>query len=92
MLDRWRAQQQSDARSKLPLSNPQLEAMFDMLDLELPIHGCDHTLRLTKAWLTSSALPIEPVITWLHDNGGYCDCEALANTEERWKGAIADDP
>jgi hypothetical protein len=27
-------------------------------------------------------------VAWLHDNGGYCDCEALANAEEAWEAAI----
>ena len=29
-------------------------------------------------------------ITWLNDNGGFCDCEALANAEEVCRNAIQD--
>jgi hypothetical protein len=89
-LDRWKAEQRAAARSKLPLANEQMQAMFDVLDVELPRQGCDHTLRMTKAWLVSNALPVEPVIAWLHESGGYCDCEALANSEEAWGSAIHD--
>jgi hypothetical protein len=87
-LDRWRVDQRAASRAKLPLSNEQMQAMFDMLDVEFPRQGCDHTLRLTQAWLVSNELPVERTITWLRENGGYCDCEALANSEEAWRNAI----
>jgi hypothetical protein len=80
--------QRAAAPAKLPLPNEQMQAMFGMLDVEFPRQGCDHTLRLTKAWLASNKLPVEPVIAWLHENGGYCDCEAWANAEEAWQNAI----
>jgi hypothetical protein len=89
-LDRWKADQRAAARAKLPLPADQMQALFDMLDIELPRQGCDHTLRLIRAWLVLSALPVEPVVAWLHDNGGYCDCEALVNAEEAWQSAIHD--
>jgi hypothetical protein len=67
-----------------------MQAMFDMLDAEIPRQGCDHTLSLTRAWLASKGLPAEPVVAWLHDNGGFCDCEALANAEGAWRSAMHD--
>jgi hypothetical protein len=39
-----------------------MQVMFDMLDVEFPRKGCDHTLRLTQAWLVSNGPPVEPVI------------------------------
>jgi hypothetical protein len=89
-LDRWKADQRAAARAKLPLPTRQMQAMFDMLDVEFPRQGCDHTLRLTRAWLESKGLPVEAVVVWLHENGGHCDCEALANAEEAWRDAIHD--
>jgi len=89
-LDRWKADQRAAARAKLPLPNKQMQAFFDMLDVEFPRKGCDHTLRLTRAWLAENGLPVEAVITWLQENGGYCDCGALANAEEAWRDAIHD--
>jgi hypothetical protein len=89
-LDRWKADQRAAAREKVPLSNEQMQALFDMLDVELPRQGCDHTLRLTQTWLTSNALPVDIVTAWLHENGGFCDCEALANSEEVWQNANHD--
>jgi hypothetical protein len=90
MLDRWKADQRAANRAKLPLPNEQLHALFDMLDVEFPRQGCDHTLRLTRAWLASKGLPVEAVVTWLQANGGYCDCEALANAEQAWRDVIHD--
>jgi hypothetical protein len=92
MLDLWKSRQREEARKKLPLPNSQMKAMFDMLDTELPIHDCDRSLSITKRWLEANGLPVEQVLAWLHDNGGHCDCEALANSEERWKDAIHDVP
>jgi hypothetical protein len=90
LTDRWKADQRAAARAKLPLPDDQMKAMFDMLDVEFPRQGCDHTLRITRAWLQSKGLPVEAVVAWLHDNGGGCDCEALANAEEAWLEANHD--
>jgi hypothetical protein len=89
-LDRWKADQRSAARTKLPLPNEQMQALFEMLDTELPSESCDHTLRLTRAWLTSEKLPVVETVTWLQENGGFCDCEALANAEQAWRDAVHD--
>jgi hypothetical protein len=64
-----------------------MEALFDMLDERLPLDGCDHTRRLTDAWLTERSHPVDRVHCWLDDNGGFCDCEVLANSEQAWRGA-----
>jgi hypothetical protein len=34
-MDRWKADQRAAARAKLPLPNEQIQALFDMLDVEL---------------------------------------------------------
>lgn len=86
-IDRWKVQQQASARAALPLPDEQMQALFDMLDAELPREDCDHTLRLTLGWLNAQNLMVEPVVKWLHDNGGFCDCEVLANAEEAWREA-----
>ncbi len=67
-----------------------MQALFDMLDAELPQRGCDHTLRFVRAWLSRQGLNVASVEAWLHENGGHCDCEALANAEQAWREAIHD--
>jgi hypothetical protein len=89
-LSQWKADQRAAARAKLPLPDDQMKSLFDMLDVEFPRQGCDHTLRLTRAWLAANGLPVEPVVAWLEANGGYCDCTALANSEQAWRDAIHD--
>jgi hypothetical protein len=82
MRQQWRDQQRAEARAKFPLPPDELKSMFDMLNIELPRQGCDHSRRLTKAWLISRSHDVESVFTWLDDNGGFCDCEVLANSEQ----------
>jgi len=79
----WRDQQRRAALAALPLPVAELKAMFDMLDTELPRKGCNHSRRLTEAWLTSRGHDVQRVFAWLDTQGGYCDCEVLANVEER---------
>jgi hypothetical protein len=89
-LDRWKAQQRATARGKLLLPDAQLQALFDWLDAELPQRKCDHTLRLSREWLAEQNIEVAPVEAWLRENGGYCDCEALANAAQAWREAIHD--
>jgi hypothetical protein len=84
----WRDQQRKAALAALPLPIPEMRAMFDMLDAEFPRQGCDHTRRLTRAWLESRGHDVERVFAWLDLQGGYCDCEILANVEEKLDDAI----
>jgi hypothetical protein len=87
-LAAWKAQQRAAARAALPLPIDQMQALFDMLDVELPRSGCDHTLRLVRAWCNQQGIPFGAVDDWLLGNGGCCDCEALANAEEAFLEAI----
>jgi hypothetical protein len=89
-LDRWKADQRAAARAKLPLPEAQMKALFDALDLALAREKCDHTLRFVRRWLTEQELAIDAVEKWLYENGGYCDCTALFNSEERGRDAMHD--
>jgi len=91
MLREWREQQRAEARAALPLPDDQLQAMFDTLDRELSIRGgCDRTRRITQEYLEQCGHSIETVLAWLDNNGGFCDCEVLANAEEAWLDCRAD--
>jgi len=84
-----RDQQRSAALRAFPLSVPDLEAMFEMLNVELPLHGCDHSRRLTEAWLVRRGHDVVTVFAWLDEHGGFCDCEVLANVEQHFDEARA---
>ena len=82
---RWKATEKNAARAGFPLSDDKLEAMFDSVELAVEAAGCDHSLKATTTWLKTSGLESEAVISWLQDNGGFCDCEVVANAREHWE-------
>jgi uncharacterized protein DUF2695 len=86
-LKAWREQGRATARSGLPLSDRDFEALFNMLDDRLQDSGCDDTRKLTEEWLRNQSLPLVEVTRWLDDHGGRCDCEVLANAEEAGREA-----
>jgi hypothetical protein len=73
-----------EAESRMPLSKEDLAALFDHLDQALA-EGCDHSLRLTRAFLASRSLSESTIVPWLGEYGGFCDCEVLANVEDSWR-------
>ena len=73
----------ADEEGRMPLSRSQLAELFDHLDVALR-DGCDHTNRFTRAFLNGHRLSEATIIPWLAEYGGHCDCEVLANVEERW--------
>lgn len=72
----------------MPISFSDLAELFDYLDEQLGGQGCDHTSRMTSAFLDSRNLNTAAILPWLEEYGGYCDCEILANVEERWESEI----
>ena len=73
----------AEEEARMPISKEQLKRLFDHLDGVLA-EGCDHTLRLTETYLRLQGLSEATIVPWLKEYGGYCDCEVLANVEERW--------
>jgi hypothetical protein len=35
-------------------------------------------------FLMEKRLNMPKVMSWLNENGGYCDCEVLENIEKQW--------
>ena len=81
----WRATEQRAARDAFPLPDEVLQSLFAHVGRAVDQDGCDHTLKATDAWITQRGAAREPVIAWLHDNGGYCDCEVVANAGDHWR-------
>ncbi|MBW3636092.1 MAG: DUF2695 domain-containing protein [Armatimonadetes bacterium] len=74
----------AEAEALMPISKPDLKALFDYVDDRLQQDGCDNTLESTRAFLTQRQLPTEPILDWLVEQGGSCDCEVIANAEGSW--------
>ncbi len=88
LLRAWKEAERQKVRSALPLSDDELSALFEFLSAELPYAGCDKKRTLTERWLADRGIEPDAVRAWLDDTGGYCDCEALANSEEVWRSSL----
>ena len=80
----WKEREREKARSAFPLSEVQLNSMFNTVEAQVEEGGCDHSHRFTKQWLSENQEPVDKVIDWLEEHGGYCDCEVLANAYDHW--------
>lgn len=89
LLRQWREEQRRTVRESFPVPSEVLQELFGFLDEELPEQGCDHTRRITEAWLEEHGHDVPTVCAWLDSHGGYCDCEVLANVEEVVEEALS---
>jgi len=86
LQNEWRQKQQEEFEKSLPMEREIFEKLFDFLDLQLEENGCDNTNKLTTEFLeNNNIINIENVVSWLVENGGYCDCEILANVEDKFE-------
>ncbi|QNP53120.1 DUF2695 domain-containing protein [Hymenobacter qilianensis] len=88
ILNSLAAKHRADKLVNLPLPLSDLKALFDYLDEQLVEHGCDDTVLLTREFLESHQLPIFATTSWLATYGGNCDCEVLANVEEKFEDVL----
>ena len=80
-----RLKARQDLENSLPTSRENFKGLFDYLDEQLSDNPCDDTLKFSVTFLQSLKLDnIEEITKWLDENGGYCDCEVLANLEEKF--------
>jgi hypothetical protein len=79
----WKDQEGTKLIQSMPMPLADLRDLFDFLDRENP-PPCDHTLRETILFLRERNLDVEGVVKWLHQNGGYCDCEVIFNVDEKF--------
>ncbi len=76
----WKQQQRQKLLDSLPITLEQFRELFDYLDSEA-VAECDHTLRHTTRFLSQHGIDTRPVVAWLEEHGGNCDCEVLDNVE-----------
>ena len=86
-LEVW-AQLSGDERTRfiesLPATREQIEDLFDYLDVRLAKNACAHDLKFTMQFLMENRLNMPKFMSWLNENGAYCDCEILENVEREW--------
>lgn len=83
LLKNFKNDEKSEFRESIPFSIEIFKELFNYIDTELGSYGCDDTLKYTKKFLENNNLPWKKIIEWLEENGGYCDCEVLANIEDK---------
>ena len=86
--DSLKADEARGMRESLPITAQQMKSLFDFVEEQLSDSECDHSLRHTLAFLESQGIPPEPVVAWLQNAGGYCDCEVIFNAEEKFDSAL----
>ena len=78
--------QAKEFEQSLPMPRELFEALFTFLDDRLGEAGCCDDTSLTEMFLAESRIPRpEKILAWLEGQGGYCDCEVLANVAERFE-------
>lgn len=91
MFNFFRRKQQSSSEGDLPISEPDLKALFDHLDRPDP-DPCTHTMRETEAFLRARGLPVESTLRWLASQGAGCDCEVIFNVDAEWGERVGREP
>ena len=76
-------QEKAEFLNSLPISISVLQELFRYIELKLAKNNCDNSLKFTLEFTKDNYLPEIKLIEWLEYNGGYCDCEVLANIEEQ---------
>ena len=84
-LAEYKRRQKESFRASLPMPEEMFRELFDYLDERLGEEDCRHDLRLTTAFLAAQDCDVETVLEWLAENGGGCDCEVLANIEDKFE-------
>lgn len=86
-LENW-SQLSGDERMRfienLPAERERIEDLFDYLDVRLSKNECEHDLKFTMQFLMENRLSMPTFMSWLNENGAYCDCEILQNVEPQW--------
>lgn len=75
----------------LPYEQHTISKMLDHIEDELSETECDHSLRFAMKFMMDNRLNFPQLTSWLNNNGGYCDCKAMAEIAPIWRGKFGDD-
>jgi hypothetical protein len=76
------AKELTELRESMPLTIAALDALITHVDEFVRSHGCDHSLRHARAFMTDHELDEDKVVHWLNGQGGFCDCEVVLNVSQ----------
>ncbi len=72
-----------------PISHDELRGLFEFLErISGTGYECDHKYSITEKFLRMRNLPVQPMLTWLGENGAGCDCEVMFNTAPQWEEIV----
>lgn len=80
--------QQRKREAAMPLTRHELLSLCEWVEAKLKHEGCDHSYRYTEAFLRNSGLPVQDILDWLSEEGGYCDCEVIANVKQVYEESV----
>jgi hypothetical protein len=81
----WKLEQRESARNAFPLPPELVEALFAHVSARVSRSGCGHSLTATEEWIADKGVDRDVVVSWLEENGGYCDCEVVGNAADHFE-------
>ena len=72
----------------LPAKKEEIEHLFDYLETRLAKEECNDSLRYATQFMMEKRLNFPKVMSWLNENGGYCDCKVLEQIAPEWRKAF----
>ena len=85
ILRELKEKKKAEFEKSVPISRDLFEELFDFLDRQIEKNGCNHSVEITTSFLNERNILSEPVLNWLEEHGGYCDCEVLMNVENTFE-------
>jgi hypothetical protein len=78
----FKKKERDELRASIPMALDELKALFRYVARK-SAPPCDHTLKDTLHFLNKHGLDADRIVPWLHQQGGYCDCEVIFNVHEK---------
>ena len=72
-------------RENLPMKEVDFLPLFDFLDSKLSENDCQHDFSLLESYCKQKGLNFSVLVEWFKEQGGFCDCEIIANVEEQFE-------
>ena len=72
-------------KESLPMKAVDFFPLFDFLDNELSEKGCQHDFSLLESYCKQKGIDFSVLAEWFKEQGGFCDCEIIANAEEQFE-------